>query len=161
MEADYNRQVQAIISLNTMGEYLFALFIMAFLPALCEETLFRGGFQNFLSRGTGRPWVSIIIVSFLFSLAHFSFYGFLSRFFLGMVLGMIYHYSGKLWLSILAHFVHNAAALTFLYISVKDKKGLGEALSNDASSAWGILALPVVIGLFILFKRASPPTRTT
>ncbi len=160
MEADYNKQVEAIISLRNTGQYLFALFMMAFLPALCEETLFRGGFQNFLNRGTNRPWLSIIIVSLLFSLAHFSYYGFLSRFFLGMVLGLIYYYSGKLWLSILAHFIHNAAALTLLYVSMKDGKPLSEIMSNNASSAWGVLVLPVVIGLFFLFKKVSQQNRS-
>jgi membrane protease YdiL (CAAX protease family) len=95
MELEYNTQVSAIISLKNAKDYILALIIMGFLPALCEETLFRGGLQNFLTRGTDRPWLSIIIVSILFSLAHFSFYGFLSRFFLGIVLGALYYYSGS------------------------------------------------------------------
>ncbi|RYG46859.1 MAG: CPBP family intramembrane metalloprotease, partial [Chitinophagaceae bacterium] len=128
---------------------------MAFLPAVCEEALFRGGLQNFLNRGTNMPWMSIIVVSILFSLAHFSFYGFLSRFFLGIVLGAVFHYSGKLWLSILAHFINNALAITVLYISIKNGTSLEEAMAQDASSIWGILAVPVVIGLFAFFKKAS------
>ncbi len=128
---------------------------MAFLPALCEETLFRGGLQNFLTRGTNMPWLSIIVVSILFSLAHFSFYGFLSRFFLGIVLGALFHYSGKLWLSILAHFINNALAITVLYISTQQGKPLQEAMKQDETSFWGILAIPAVVGLFALFKKVS------
>src|SRR5437762_10982818 len=116
MEADYNKQVEAIIGLNNAGEYILALIIMAFLPALCEETLFRGGLQNFLTRSTKMPWLSIIIVSLIFSAAHFSYYGFLSRVFLGIVLGLLYQYSGRIWLNIIAHFFNNAFALTAVYI---------------------------------------------
>ena len=134
---------------------------MAFLPALCEEALFRGGLQNFLTRGTAMPWMSIIVVSILFSLAHFSFYGFLSRFFLGIVLGALFHYSGKLWLSILAHFINNALAITVLYISIQQGKPLEEAMKQDATSFWGILAVPVVIILFIIFKTTSVRRRVT
>ncbi len=155
MEFEYNEQVSAIISLKNAKDYILALIIMAFLPALCEEALFRGGLQNFLTRGINNAWVSIIIVSILFSLAHFSFYGFLSRFFLGVVLGALYHYSGKLWLSILAHFLNNALALTLLYIATQQGKPLNEAIKQDATSFWGVLALPVVIILFVAFKRAS------
>ena len=155
LEEEYNRQVSAIISLKNSKDYILALIIMAFLPALCEETLFRGGLQNFLTRGTNMPWLSIIVVSILFSLAHFSFYGFLSRFFLGVVLGALFHYSGKLWLSVLAHFINNALAITVLYISTQQGKPLQEAMKQDATSFWGILALPVVIGLFGLFKKVS------
>jgi len=155
MEEEYNNQVSAIISLKNSKDYIIALFIMAFLPALCEETLFRGGLQNFLTRGTQNPWFSIIVVSILFSLAHFSFYGFLSRFFLGIVLGTLFHYSGKLWLSILAHFINNALAITLLYVYTQQGKPMQEAMKQDAASFWGILAVPVVIALFYLFKNIS------
>lgn len=155
MENDYNTQVEAIISLKNYKDYILALVTMAFLPALCEEALFRGGLQNFLTRSTRIPWLSIIIVSILFSLAHISFYGFLSRFFLGMILGAIFYYSGKLWLNILAHFLNNALALTVLYVYTQQDKPLEEVMKESASTYWGIIALPVVIGLFILFKRVS------
>ena len=155
LEEEYNRQVSAIISLKNAKDYILALIIMAFIPAVCEETLFRGGLQNFLSRGTGLPWLSIILVSILFSLAHFSFYGFLSRFFLGLVLGALFHYSGKLWLSILGHFINNALAITVLYYSIRQGRPLEEAMKQDATSFWGILAIPVVMILFVAFKRAS------
>jgi membrane protease YdiL (CAAX protease family) len=153
MEADYNKQVEAIIGLNNAGEYILALIIMAFLPALCEETLFRGGLQNFLTRSIRMPWLSIIIVSILFSLAHFSFYGFLSRFFLGAVLGLLYQYSGKVWLNILAHFFNNAFAITALYIYKLQGKSLEDAINDKASTFWGILALPIIIVLVIIFKK--------
>lgn len=161
LEEEYNRQVSAIISLRNAKDYLIALVVMAFLPALCEETLFRGGLQNFLARGTGSGWLAIICVSILFSLAHFSFYGFMSRFFLGLVLGAIFHYSGKLWLSILAHFLNNALAITVLYFSIREGRPLQEAMKQDATSFWGILALPLVIILFASFKRISKPARLT
>src|SRR5882724_4027879 len=153
MEGDYNRQVEAIIGLNSTGEYIIALVVIAFLPALCEETLFRGGLQNFLTRSTKIPWLSIIIVSLIFSAAHFSYYGFLSRVFLGIVLGLLYQYSGKIWLNILAHFFNNAFALTALYIYRLQGKPLKDAIADNSSSWQGILALPVLVGLFYLFYK--------
>jgi len=155
MERQYNEQVEAIISLRSTGDFVLALVIMGFLPAFCEETFFRGGLQNFMTRGSGKPWLSIIVVSFLFSLAHISYYGFLSRFFLGIILGAIFHYSGKLWLSILAHFLNNALAITMIYISIRQGTPLKEAMKDSDSTAgpWGILVIPVVVVLFVLFKK--------
>ncbi|MBK5272713.1 MAG: CPBP family intramembrane metalloprotease [Bacteroidia bacterium] len=153
MENDYNSQVEAIIGLNNFGDYILALVVIAFLPALCEETLFRGGLQNFLTRSTKKPWLSIIIVSILFSLAHFSYYGFLSRVFLGILLGFLYQYSGKIWLNILAHFFNNALAITLLYFYKMQGKPLHEAIRENPSTYWGILLLPVLIALLILFKK--------
>jgi len=153
MEGDYNRQVEAIIGLNSTGEYIIALVVIAFLPALCEETLFRGGLQNFLTRSIKMPWLSIIIVSLIFSAAHFSYYGFLSRVFLGIVLGLLYQYSGKIWLNIIAHFFNNAFALTAVYIYKMQGKPLKEAIADNSSSWQGILVLPVLIALFYLFHK--------
>lgn len=153
MENDYNKQVEAIIGLNNFGEYILAIIIMAFLPALCEEALFRGGLQNFLTRSTKKPWLSIIIVSILFSALHFSFYGFLSRIFLGVILGLLYQYSGRLWLNIIAHFFNNALAVTMIYVLKSQGKSLKEAVGDSDSAWWGILFLPAVIGLFIIFRK--------
>lgn len=155
METSYNQQAQAILGLKSFGDYTLALVVMAFLPAFCEETLFRGGLQNFLTRSTRSPWIAILIVSLIFSAAHFSFYGFLFRFLLSIVLGWLYNYSGKLWLSILAHFINNALAVTVFYIYTRQGKPLDQAMDESASSYWGLFALPVLIGLFLVFKRIS------
>jgi len=161
MEDDYNRQVEAIIRLRDTKDYIIALVVMAFLPALCEETLFRGGLQNFLTRSTNNPWLSIIIVSIIFSVVHLSFYGFLSRLFLGIVLGFIFQYSGKLWLSILAHFLNNALALTVLFFYIREGRSLSDAMKSDGASFWGLVAIPVVIAFFELFRRVSGKRQMT
>ncbi len=160
MEADYANQVAGIMNLKNRTDYLIAIVLMAFIPAVCEEVLFRGGLQNYLTRSTNRPWLAIIAVSILFSIAHLSYYGFLFRVTLGIVLGAIYYYSGKLWLSILAHFVNNALAITLYYLAIREGKPMAEAMrQEDTFSFWGILALPALIALLIVFRRIS--TRNT
>jgi membrane protease YdiL (CAAX protease family) len=154
-ELEYNDQVTAIIGLNNAGEYLLAIIIMAFLPALGEEALFRGGLQNFLTRSSRMPWLAIIIVSIIFSAVHFSWYGFLPRFFLGIVLGCIYYYSGNLWLSIWGHFLNNAIAITAIYVSRLQGKSVKESINPGDASMWWLLLLPVVMILLILFRRMS------
>jgi membrane protease YdiL (CAAX protease family) len=154
-EADYTKQVEAISGLKTMSDYFIALIVLGFIPALCEETLFRGGLQNFLARSTRNYWFSIIIVSIIFSAAHASYYGFLSRFFLGLTLGLIYQYSGILWLSILAHFINNALALSVLYYFSVKGKSVTEATNDVNSGWWGIFLLPLFIGLVIYFRKVS------
>ncbi|MCB0714595.1 MAG: CPBP family intramembrane glutamic endopeptidase [Chitinophagaceae bacterium] len=152
MEADYNNQAAAILTMKNFGDYLIALFVMAFLPALCEETLFRGGLQNFLARSTKKPWAAIIVVSILFSLAHLSYYGFLSRLFLGIILGAIFYYSGKLWLSIIGHFINNAIAITMVYISMTQGKSIDTTLSDTSGETWaGVFVLPILILVFYYF----------
>jgi membrane protease YdiL (CAAX protease family) len=157
MEKDYMQQVEAIVGLDNIWQLLLSIFIMAFLPALCEETLFRGGLQNFLTRSAGKPWIAIVVVSIIFSLSHFSYYGFLSRMFLGIVLGLLYYYSGRLWISVAAHFLNNALAISMLYIYKMQGKPIDEAMGDTATTGyWGFLMLPVLIALLILFRKMSP-----
>jgi uncharacterized protein len=153
LENEYNDAANSILKMKNTSDYIMALIVMAFVPALCEETLFRGGLQNLLTRSTRKPFLAIIIVSLVFSAAHVSYYGFLFRFFLGAVLGLIYYYSGRLWLSILAHFLVNAFVLTQAYIYRNDVAN--DTTSHPAFSYWGFLALPVLIILFMTFKRLS------
>jgi len=98
--------------------------------------------------------LAIVIVSIIFSVAHFSFYGFLSRVFLGMMLGAIYHYSGKLWLSILAHFINNAIAISVVYATKMNGKSVAEAMNDSSDASWyGIFALPFLVALFYFFRK--------
>ena len=41
--------------MDNFSDYLIAMIMVAFLPALFEETLFRGGLQNLLSRWFKKP----------------------------------------------------------------------------------------------------------
>jgi hypothetical protein len=157
LEDEYNSQVQAIMQLKNFGDYLLGLAVMAFLPALCEETLFRGGLQNFLTRSSKMPWLSILIVSFLFSVVHFSFYGFLPRMFLGIILGLIFYYTGSLWLCILAHFFNNAFAVTQYYFS--NDPSIKQMAQQDAPLSLvylGLISIPFLIALLVVLKRTSP-----
>lgn len=156
LEKTYNEQVRAMLNLDSVGGYVLSLFIMALLPAICEEMLFRGGLQNFLSRAIGRPWISILIVSLIFSAIHFSFYGFLVRFFLGIVLGLIFEYSRNIWLSILGHFINNALAVTGVFLAMRKGNNLDQAMEKNLNVAyWGLLALPLLVYLFIELRKQS------
>jgi membrane protease YdiL (CAAX protease family) len=156
MESSYIEQVGMMVDLKSFRGYIMSILLMAFLPALCEETLFRGGLQNFLTRATKNPWLAIIIVSILFSAIHFSFYGFLVRMFLGIVLGCIFYFTGNIWLSVLLHFLNNAVAVTQAYYLAQQGKDLKDALNNDISpSYWGIVAVPVLVLLFRALKNTS------
>jgi membrane protease YdiL (CAAX protease family) len=108
MEKDSSKQLEALLKVNHPIDIWINILIIAALPAICEELCFRGALQRILIHCTKSPWIGIIITSILFSAMHLQFQGFLPRMFLGIVLGVLYWYSGSLWTSILAHFVNNA-----------------------------------------------------
>jgi membrane protease YdiL (CAAX protease family) len=155
LEKGYAETAEMIIKLDSPFELIISLIVMAVFPAVCEETFFRGGLQNYLYRSTRRFWFSVIVVSFIFSIVHPSFFGFLSRFMLGILLGLLYQYSGKLWLPILAHFINNAAVVVMMYFETSKGKSLSEIANDKDGTYWGFLAIPVIVFLFMKFRNES------
>lgn len=157
-EDDYYKQVVAIARMNNVGDYLMSVFIIAFLPAVFEETLFRGAIQNLLSRWTRLPIVALIITSVLFSAIHGSYLGFLSRFALGFVLGWMYYRTSNIWLNIIAHFFNNALAITALYITSTPGKPIDPSKMDEHYPLWiGLISLIVVVALFKVFEKIVKP----
>lgn len=108
MEDEAAKQMAAFLSVKSPVDVILNVFVIAFLPAVCEELFFRGALQRILIQVTASPWAGIIITATLFSALHLQFEGFLPRVFLGIILGALYWYSGSLWTNILAHFMNNA-----------------------------------------------------
>jgi uncharacterized protein len=100
---------------NSVGELIIALVVIAVLPAIGEEIVFRGLIQNELYRGTKNIHLSIWIAAMLFSAIHFQFFGFVPRLLLGALFGYLYYWSGNLTLAIIAHFVNNGVSVLAMY----------------------------------------------
>ena len=160
LELARETQEAALININSFSRYIISLFIIALLPAIFEETFFRGGMQNLFTRWFKGPWAAIILTSIIFSLIHLSFYGFLVRFALGVVLGLVFYYSQSLWLSILFHFLFNGIQVTALYIMTMN--GVKNKNIEAHFPLWmGATALVLLLYLFKVFKKTSHLKRST
>jgi membrane protease YdiL (CAAX protease family) len=161
LEEQYAEQVKVLSQIGSPTEYLLSLLVMAIAPAIFEETFFRGGMQNLLQRITNNPWIAIGVTSIVFSAIHFSFYGFIPRLALGIVLGMIFYYTGSLWLSIFGHFFNNALVVTQIYVYLRQGKSVDDAMKETYPLYWGLVGLAALAFLFIYFKRVAAEDRKT
>ena len=156
IEDAYNKQVTIIGRMNNFSDYILSLFMLALLPAMFEETIFRGGMQNLLSRWWKMPILSIVVTAIIFSIVHGSYFGFLSRAVLGFLLGWMYYRTGNIWLNIIAHAANNAVAVTAIYVMrLKDPKMDIAKADVNLSIWWGLISLAVIYGLFVLFEKVS------
>jgi membrane protease YdiL (CAAX protease family) len=156
LEDEYNKDIMAIANMKTVQDYLLSLFIIAFLPAIFEEMLFRGSLQPIMINLTKNAFAGILITSILFSAIHGSYYGFLPRIALGLIIGYVFYYSKNLWLSSLTHFLYNAFGVTQMYMLSKDGMLTPEAMNDDGVSVYyGLIAAVALYGIFIFFKRES------
>lgn len=159
LEDNYNNDIMLIANLKTTKDFVISLLLLALLPAVMEEMLFRGCLQQVLTGMTRRPWVGILLTGILFSAVHLSFYGFLPRLFLGMVLGYLFYLSDNIWLNIWAHFFNNALALTSVYRLSQAGKLTPEKINDSMNDTFplylGVMGLLATVTLLMFFKKES------
>jgi hypothetical protein len=160
MELTYYKQIAAMGTAEGWSGYILLLLIIAVLPALLEEMLFRGVLQNLLTRWWKKPLLAITITSIIFSLVHVSYYNFLSRFILGFALGWMFYVSRNIWINIVAHFFNNALAVTQLFLLSKNNKPVNaNSLDEKVPLIVSLLMGLVLVGVCYLFLKASAKSR--
>jgi len=107
---------EAFVNVQTIPALAFNVFMIAFLPAIGEELLFRGVIQRIFTNMTRNHHWGIWISAFLFSALHMQFYGFVPRVLLGAIFGYMLVWSGSMWLPILSHFLNNAIAVVGMFL---------------------------------------------
>ncbi len=128
------------------------VFVIAVLPAVCEELMFRGWLQRRLASYTNIH-AAIWITGIIFSAIHFQFYGFIPRMLLGAALGYIFYYTGSLWSSILAHFINNALAVIVAFIGYNQLSSTDwETFGTGSEFPIGIASLAIAFALIYLLN---------
>ena len=103
------------LDMPNVGLLIFNLIMIALLPALGEELIFRGIMQRGLYKMSKNPHLAIWIAAVLFSAMHLQFLGFVPRLLMGVSMGYLFYWSGNLWYPIIAHFTNNAMAVVLAF----------------------------------------------
>jgi uncharacterized protein len=151
-ELTAEKLTHSFLIMNGPADLFLTIFLMALLPAIGEEMLFRGVVQRLFADWTKSVHAGIVLSAILFSAIHMQFYGFLPRMVLGMYLGYLFAWSGSLWLPIIAHFVNNAAAVTFEYVNRNSSLKLNSDEIGARSSDLVILAACAVVFSAISYR---------
>ena len=155
MEDQYKKALYAMTQMKSVLDLLFAIIAVAVVPAIVEELFFRASLQKIIMDWTGKPYVAIVVTAIIFSAFHFSYFGFLSRMSLGIILGIIYYYTKTIWLPILMHFINNGIGITILYFVRNDSKKMDAVIDGNLPFYWVVLALFVIITLCKKLKETS------
>jgi len=133
------------LRMDSLGDLSFNLLVLAIIPAIGEELLFRGYLQQTFAKWFGKPHVAIIVTALLFSAIHMQFQGFLPRLALGVVLGYLFYWSGSLLLPIIAHFINNTMAIFFTYPALLDYAYLAENTATWQEAFFSFMAVGLLI----------------
>ena len=100
---------------QNVGEYFFAIFALALVPAFCEELIFRGIVFNGLRERFSTRW-ALIISALAFTIVHGNLQQLIYPFILGCLLGLIMARTGSLFASMVVHFVNNFIVVTMRFV---------------------------------------------
>ena len=146
MEETVKVLTEYLTEFESTGYFILAIFVIAVIPAIGEELLFRGLLQNILKRIFKNYHVAIWIAAILFSAIHFQFYGFIPRILLGALFGYLYVWTGNLLIPIVAHFLNNGISLFALYIY---QKGLTD-IDVESTETFPTVYIIIFSALFVV-----------
>lgn len=134
---------------------LSGVFFMAFLPAVVEETIFRGVLYNTYSKR--RPLLGIIFSALLFGLMHMNFNQFPYALYLGIVMAFLMEACDSILGPMIVHFTLNGTSTLLSYLVVGTVEGSSTNLSSmeptmllSAGVVYGIMAVIALTGVVLL-----------
>lgn len=152
-----------LTKLTSGARFAVAVLVVAVVPAVSEELVFRGVIQKNLVRWFS-PHVGVWLGAAIFSAIHMQFFGFVPRFVLGLALGYLYLWSGNILVSMAAHFTQNAFQLLLLYLTQRGAFGWGfDPDATDALPWWLVLPSALLTAglLYVLHQRMTAPAAPT
>jgi membrane protease YdiL (CAAX protease family) len=145
-----------VLEMANIWEFSYTILIVALIPAIGEELLFRGLLQNIIKKGTSNGHLAVWISSLAFSFFHLQFEGFLPRLILGLILGYSLLWTRNLWIPMILHFLNNATPIIGLYFLDNDLAAIDPSEAQQLSWPVGVtsLILGIIVG-WILKKNSN------
>ncbi len=165
MEDSAAVMIEKFIKVETTGGLLFNIFMIAVIPALGEEFLFRGVIQKIFTNMTKNYHWGIWISAIIFSAFHMQFLGFIPRMLLGALFGYMLVWSKTLWLPVLGHFINNLVGVLALHVQNLDNENtsqMGEFVEKMPVH-WGIALFSLLLTILLLLalkKETKPATNS-
>ncbi|MCC5931714.1 MAG: CPBP family intramembrane metalloprotease [Cyclobacteriaceae bacterium] len=142
---------QYLTRFESFEYFLLTFLIVAILPGIGEEWVFRGYLQPLFTKIFGNNMhTGIWVAAIIFSAFHMQFYGFIPRLLLGALFGYLFAWSGNLLYPILAHIFNNGLSLIFLYIY--QVSNLGFDLESSESAPWPAILLAGLVCTLLMMS---------
>ncbi|WP_266367234.1 CPBP family intramembrane glutamic endopeptidase [Tellurirhabdus rosea] len=149
-----------LTTFSTPLQLVIAVFVIAVLPAVGEELLFRGIVQRKLIEWTANVHAGIWIAAFIFSAIHMQFYGFIPRVLLGALFGYLYVWSRNLWVPILAHFVNNGFTVLMVWLYRQKMVSVDIENTDSVPLTGAFFSLLLTIGFLYYFRKSNQSARS-
>lgn len=109
-----NSTTTTILSLSEQVPWYIGILVMALLPAIVEETVYRGVYYQEYKKAD--PWKAVLLSGFLFGLMHGNFNQFSYAFVLGIIFALVIEATGSILSTMVLHFCINASSALMVYL---------------------------------------------
>ena len=138
------------LPMDNFGYLVLNLILLAILPAICEELVFRGIIFNGLKQYGNMS--AVFLSATLFMLVHSSVEQTIYPFFVGIVLALLMLRTNNIVYPIILHFLNNAIVVVMNYVYYQN--GIAESFTLSLSNILFAIALAIlsVLCVVITFK---------
>ncbi|MCL5028129.1 MAG: CPBP family intramembrane metalloprotease [Bacteroidetes bacterium] len=136
-----------LLSAKTILDVILVVIVVSVVPAICEETMFRGFIQKSFEFKI-KPFWAALITAIFFGLYHFNPYGLIPLIALGFYFGFAAYTSNSIFIPVLLHFLNNFFAIIFYFIYGNDDV-LNSAITKNFDLYSSVL---ILLGLTALFS---------
>lgn len=109
-----DEQLSKLLGGTDDPSFLIGVLIIGLLTGIAEELAFRRLLMTHMLSITNQFWLSLLGSSFIFAILHFNYLQFIPLLSFGIALGMIFYYSGSIWVGALLHALNNVVNLWWL-----------------------------------------------
>jgi membrane protease YdiL (CAAX protease family) len=149
-EDEMARTTVLLLTVRQPLDFFVNLLMIAILPAIGEELMFRGGIQRAFLRMFNNPHVAIWLTAIIFSAIHVQFFGFFPRLLLGALFGYIYFWTKSLWYTMFAHFLNNGYSVCIALYMQKHNMPL-DSTENSTNFHWYGYLLSFIFTALLIF----------
>ncbi len=135
-----------LLTVHTISGGILVIIVVAIVPAICEEVMFRGFIQRSFEFKL-KPFWAAIITAIFFGIYHFNPYGLLPLIGLGFYFGYAAYMSNSIAVPMSLHFFNNFTAVVFYFIFGQDDS-LNSTIDKNFDLNSSIL---ILISLMFLF----------
>lgn len=127
-----NRIMNTVSSIVSTQPLILSLLMIAVIPAVLEETIYRGVF--FQEYRKINPRLGVVLSGLLFGFMHMNFNQFIYAFVMGMIFAVVVEVTDSLVSSMIIHFTINGSSVVLTYLMLQWQKTAGD-LTKDSGIA--------------------------
>lgn len=138
-----------LVQAESLPELVFVILVVAVVPAIVEELLFRGLIQRSFEKSFSGIHAAVLAGT-IFGLYHFNPFAVVPLVGLGCYFGFLRYRSRSIILAMTAHFLNNALAAIAVYFQMESEMIIGAKESLDRNVGAVVIQLLLYFSLFLM-----------